>query len=299
MKRWAYLVCGMVLAGMAAAPARAEEFLLKDGTRLVGTIIGYEGKAFRVRTSFGLAIIEKDKVERIIFDSVPTLRVSEARSLLRDPNSTTPLFYDPINPPPPPFDATFFARTEKGSRSAFRTRPLPQAHPPRPARVIEVVKSTSYLNQSFRFSMYKPPTWHSYPSLVRPETQMIAALGTQDESTLLLVGWEYYQGKNSTYARLAEASLRAVYTDYRKLSEGPVQIAGQRAFQRRFDGFAEGRYWTGWVIYLTRGAEHYTFLGLTSAGEFTDFQEIVLRKVLNSIRFHAETPPAAQTTALR
>ena len=50
-----------------SAPLAAEEFYLKDGTKIVGTIVGFEEKAFRVETSFGFAIIYKDKIERIVF----------------------------------------------------------------------------------------------------------------------------------------------------------------------------------------------------------------------------------------
>ena len=46
-------------------PTSAEEITLKDGQKIVGTIIGYENDMFRVETTFGIALIRKDKVASI------------------------------------------------------------------------------------------------------------------------------------------------------------------------------------------------------------------------------------------
>src|ERR1700694_5272882 len=48
-----------------AACVRADEIRLKDGTKISGTIVGFENDSFRVETSFGFALIQKDKVADI------------------------------------------------------------------------------------------------------------------------------------------------------------------------------------------------------------------------------------------
>src|SRR5258708_16884352 len=48
-----------------AAAARADEIRLKDGTKINGTIVGFENDSFRVETSYGFALIRKDKVADI------------------------------------------------------------------------------------------------------------------------------------------------------------------------------------------------------------------------------------------
>src|SRR5208282_4782071 len=48
-----------------AAPARAEEIILKNGEKIVGTIVGYEKDMFRVETEYGIALVRKDKVASI------------------------------------------------------------------------------------------------------------------------------------------------------------------------------------------------------------------------------------------
>lgn len=303
MKHALQTVLLLLVASIAATPAQAEEFYLKDGSRLVGTIIGYTNDSFRIQTSRGLVVIERNLIQRIIFGSntAGSGRRSrdgkERRGLLLPSIRIYREEYIPMVPPP--FDAAFYARPAGSFGTTYRSQPLPVLIPPRPTKIQEYVNPTLYVNQSFQFTLYKPPTWHSYPNQVDLENQVIAMLGTSDESTLLLIGWEYFKGSNATYARLAEDSLRAVYTDYQLLSEGPMKIAGATAYQRHFSGLAEGRYWTGWAVYVTRGAEHFTLLGLTSAGQFTSLQEVVLRKVVGSFQFYYQPPTAARTAARR
>src|SRR3990172_3635015 len=62
------LLSALLVTALLALPAAAEEFYLKDGTRLVGKIVAYEKDSFRVETSFGIAIIYKDRIERIVFE---------------------------------------------------------------------------------------------------------------------------------------------------------------------------------------------------------------------------------------
>ena len=46
-------------------PPRAEEIILKNGQKIVGTIVGYEKDMFRVETEYGIALVRKDKVASI------------------------------------------------------------------------------------------------------------------------------------------------------------------------------------------------------------------------------------------
>src|ERR1700688_1867302 len=55
------LLSFLIVAGVA----RADEIRLKDGTKIIGTIVGFENDSFRVETSYGFALIRKDKVADI------------------------------------------------------------------------------------------------------------------------------------------------------------------------------------------------------------------------------------------
>ena len=60
-------ISGLALLAVffSAATVRADEIRLKDGTKITGTIVGFENGSFRVETSYGFALIEKDKVADI------------------------------------------------------------------------------------------------------------------------------------------------------------------------------------------------------------------------------------------
>ena len=54
---------GVILG--ASSLIRAEEITLKDGQKIVGTIVGYEKEMFRIETDYGIALVRKDKVVSI------------------------------------------------------------------------------------------------------------------------------------------------------------------------------------------------------------------------------------------
>ncbi len=55
----------LLIIMLGATAARADEIRLKDGTKITGTIVGFENDSFRVQTSYGFALIQKDKVADI------------------------------------------------------------------------------------------------------------------------------------------------------------------------------------------------------------------------------------------
>ena len=48
-----------------AASVRADEILLKDGSKIVGTIVDFEDQSFKVQTSYGFATVRKDSIAQI------------------------------------------------------------------------------------------------------------------------------------------------------------------------------------------------------------------------------------------
>jgi hypothetical protein len=86
----------------------AEEITLKDGQKIVGTIVGYEKDMFRVETDYGIALVRKDKVASI---------------QVTKPESTSP------PTPAPPATKTLGA---KPARVATVPEPSPAPAPPPP-----------------------------------------------------------------------------------------------------------------------------------------------------------------------
>src|SRR5712692_4627521 len=58
-------ICALALLLLASC-AWADEIRLKDGTKIIGTIVGFEDNSFKVQTSYGFALVRKDKVAAII-----------------------------------------------------------------------------------------------------------------------------------------------------------------------------------------------------------------------------------------
>ena len=87
-------ISGLALVGvlLGAAVTRADEIRLKDGTKITGTIVGFENDSFRVETSYGFALIQKDKVADI--NITPTKKEAEPKA-----KSSTPVAPPSAAPP--------------------------------------------------------------------------------------------------------------------------------------------------------------------------------------------------------
>ena len=104
---------------LCGAGARADEIRLKDGTKISGTIVGFENGSFRVETSYGFALIEKDKVADI--NIVAAKKEPEPKA---KPNA-------PAVPPPaaPPAVVPAVAKEPAASTGAVLLRELRGAAP--------------------------------------------------------------------------------------------------------------------------------------------------------------------------
>ena len=68
-KRLFLSALGIFLAILAVAGSvRGDEFHLKDGSKIVGTIVGFENGTFKVQTTYGFATVRKDSIAEIVPD---------------------------------------------------------------------------------------------------------------------------------------------------------------------------------------------------------------------------------------
>ena len=65
--RLARLIAGLWVIAILGGPCPtcAEEIILKNGQKIVGTIVGYEKDMFRVETDYGVALVRKDRIASI------------------------------------------------------------------------------------------------------------------------------------------------------------------------------------------------------------------------------------------
>jgi len=58
---------------------RADELKLRDGTKISGTIVGFEENSFKVKTSYGYAVVQKDQVVSISMSDAPKAAAASDR----------------------------------------------------------------------------------------------------------------------------------------------------------------------------------------------------------------------------
>ena len=97
---------------VAANAARADELVLKDGTKITGTIIGFENDSFRVETSYGFALIRKDKVADISITAAKKEPEPKAKSAAapEPASSTMPTAEPAIAKEPSPAASSYSGR---------------------------------------------------------------------------------------------------------------------------------------------------------------------------------------------
>lgn len=263
-----------------AAPLAAEELVLKNGQKIVGTIVGYEGDMFRVETGFGFALVRKDSVVSISFSGESGKRTepeSGAGAMPASPEkiSSGSSKIAPAAPPPvakalpPPV-----------------SRPLDQ---PLPAHIQERVQGTDYINETFQFAMYKPPGWRIFEGISRETGRAVVAIGTEDERTLLIVDRQIWSGPPDLQSKAVEDSFRQTYQDYQRESETTTKLDGRAAVRRVFSGLMDGVEWHGVSAHVARGNTMFGIIGLTSA-ETYEFRQAVFNKIIKSFRFLAAKP---------
>src|ERR1700675_1331184 len=137
MRRGIWLAAIPVLACTGAMvfsdAVSADELKLKDGSKIAGTIVGFEDNSFKVRTSYGYALVQRDQVAAINITDAGAKTDAE-----RKPEPATEKPATPAKPvktetaaaPAPPVSkaSTSDAVAESGSKSA------PASAPAKPAK---------------------------------------------------------------------------------------------------------------------------------------------------------------------
>jgi len=342
------LLAVSLIAG--ASSVRGEEITLKDGQKIVGTIIGYENDMFRVETDFGIALIRKDKVVSIQVnasgpsaakprsasypspDPGPTTKnaqISEKSAAISAPKTPpepaknpipASITAKPLAPPnastqtvvPPPMTTNAAApapvvgkaQAPQPVPSKPVTAPLPTpvvptpppvSHPidaPLPAHIHELVDGNTYFNDTFQFSMFKPPDWKIFEGVPKETGSGIMAMGTDDEQTLLIVDRQVWSGAPRLTSDEVEANLRQTYQEYHRISEENFPCDGQVATRRTFTGMLDGVEWHGVAVHVIHGNTVFGIIGLTSAETF-QFQESIFSKIVKTLHFQAPPAPAS------
>lgn len=274
-------VVALVLT-LGVTPGKAEEITLQDGKKLSGNIVGFENGMFKVETDFGFVLIKREKVKTITFPPGQRARAEAPKVEVPPPNPRVESLAPGEMTEVPKAPA---APEAKSPPSPPVSRPLDQ---PLPSEIKARVEGTSYINETFAFSFYRPPGWKIHEDAPRETGRAIVAIGPEDEHTILFVDRQVWSGDPNLKSDATESNLRATYQNYRKISESSLDVNGRPAIRKEFEGEIDGALWRGVALRIAKDKVVFGIIGMTSA-ETLQFHEAVLNKIINSFRFVSPT----------
>ena len=318
MRGKSILGLGLLSLLIPAGAARADEIRLKDGTKIIGTIVGFENDSFRVETSYGFALIQKDKVADISISAAkkeseqkPKANAAPSQPPATNPSVVPAVAKEPAAPPSPSPDAIaaapMRAPVSGGASASAAMKPevaapriksvaaaepappvAPPAPPPAPVPPVirDEIRGNQYVNLTYGFQMYRPPSWDLIPAARKALPDAVAALGTYDQTTLLVIGREQAKDSLDAHSAATEKALREIYENYRLISTRRLSVAGFPAIEQRSRGSVDGRDWSVILLTLFKGNDAFTLLGMTYAdSDLIQVQENVIAKAVNSLTF--------------
>ena len=316
----------LLITLLPAAVVRADEIRLKDGTKITGTIVGFESDSFRVETSYGFALVQKDKVADISISAAkkdpetkpkvsapaaapsaaaPATKPAAPPAVTQESSQATTVpavvnslaseklraAANPIATPArnEPVPIKTLAAPTAPAPPASPVPPPPPPAPPEPFVIRDEIRGNLYVNHTYGFQMYKAPSWDMIPAARKALPDAVAALGTFDQTTLLVIGRAPAKGSLDAYATLTGKALSGVYENYRLIATNHLTIAGLPAVEQRSRGTADGRDWSVVLLTLVHGSDAFTLLGMTWAdSDLIQVQENVLSKAVSSLTFTSQ-----------
>jgi hypothetical protein len=342
-RRFLKAAIGAISLATTAIPVSADEIRLKDGKKLYGVIVAYEGNMFKVKTDFGYVLVEKDKIASIIpttpasSEAQPTATQPTAKGSAESakgrpgaqakPETATASATDPVPsttnasvkavipsaskqnkidqtggkisgiPVKPALPGTAsagdpVAPTLKGSPatanstlSAAATQPAQPKEPEVPT-IREDVQGNLYTNYTHGFRMYKAPSWQLIDDARNALPNAIVAMGTSNESSLMVIGREKTKEPLDAAAVTVERRLHDVYENYQRASQRKTVVGGSPAVEFHYLGNADGHDWSGTLVVISRSGDIFTVLGMTYAdSDLIQIQENVIAKAIGSLNF--------------
>jgi hypothetical protein len=287
VRRVARIASGAALCGACAIAftggAAADELKLKDGSTVVGTIVGFEQNSFKVKTSYGYAVVMKDQVASITISDTP--KTADAAASSTTPGAKTAK----ADPPKMAGVQPNASAADAKPGTPLAAAPAPPPEKPKPAAPEpnrESVVGTTYRNDTYGFQMYKPPAWNLIEGAQSILPGSITAMGTDDQTTYLLIGQDPASKSLASDMDATERRLREILENFRPIDDKHVTIAGQPAIERHFRGSVDQKDWSGVVVYLSKDTHVFTIFGMTLADtDLVQIQENVIARAISSLQF--------------
>jgi hypothetical protein len=184
----------------------------------------------------------------------------------------------------PPAIAATGPAAAPASASAAALPTIPKPKPPEP--IHESIDGNTYKNDTYGFEMFRPPGWYIIEDARTTLPGAIAALGTSDQTTYLLIGASPSAGTLLEDLKASDVKLKELVENYRPLGDQTTTVGGLPALQRKFRGAVDGKDWSGTVVLIERGKQLYTIFGMTYAGtDLVQIQENVIHRTITSLKF--------------
>ena len=183
------------------------------------------------------------------------------------------------------------APTLKGTPAGNAPLPLTPAQPAPPKEpelpaIREDVQSNVYTNYTHGFRMYKAPSWQVIDDARNALPNAIVAMGTSNESSLMVVGREKTKEPLDAAAVTVEKRLHDVYENYQRVSQRKTTVGGTPAVEFRYHGKADEHDWSGTLVVISHSGDIFTVLGMTYAdSDLIQIQENVIAKAIASLSF--------------
>ena len=146
-----------------------------------------------------------------------------------------------------------------------------------------------YTNYTHGFRMYKPPSWNLIEEARNALPNAIVAMGTSDESTLMVVGEEKTKESLDVAAAAVEKRLNEVYANYQRVSQKKTVVGGMPAIDYQYRGKADDHDWSGRLVVIARGKDVLTVLAMTYANsDLIQIQENVIARSIASLDFSVQ-----------
>ncbi len=173
-----------------------------------------------------------------------------------------------------------------GSLGASAATPPPPKEPEVPANR-EEIQGNLYTNYTHGFRMYKAPSWSLIEEARSALPNAIVAMGTSNESTLMVVGQEQTKESLDAAAAGVEKRLHDVYSKYKQIAQRKTVIGGLPAVEYQYFGTADEHDWSGKLVVVGRGKDIFTILGMTYAdSDLIQIQENVIARAIASLDFN-------------
>jgi hypothetical protein len=164
-------------------------------------------------------------------------------------------------------------------------QPAPPKEPAVPA-IREDVLGNLYTNYTHGFRMYKAPSWQLIDDARNALPNAIVAMGTSNESCLMVVGREKTKEALDAAAATVENRLHEVYENYQRVSQRKTVVGGSPAVEFHYRGKADEHDWSGTLVVISRSGDIFTVLGMTYAdSDLIQIQENVIAKAIGSLSF--------------